>query len=181
MSTHVTAWFHTRRSDNYAPIDSVNDLFDAFVRFTEFHGLTLAPSPFKVWKSFANATCALQLSAMTNNRPIKRTQNIFYRPPDWKDEYTFVWKQYLQYTFNTDAINKLFEHVPERMWELDVHRWRETLGAFLQDAIQPSTDVLEDFGFLVRYEDDLILYTSPLLYQDDLTKPVQAVVKEEDV
>jgi hypothetical protein len=80
------------------------------------------------------------------------------RPQDWKEEYEEYWKFILEDLFSTDAVNSLFDSIPIEAWEEEVRNWREVLGCFLPEYIQPSYEILERFGYITRENDEWISY-----------------------
>ena len=149
----ITEWFYESGA-----IDSVYHLYTRFLRYIKYQKLNLNVTEDRLWKSFCEATCTLRKAyIMGSTHGITRKYSSS-RPQDWKEEYEEYWKFILEDLFPTDTVNSLFDSIPIEAWEEEVRNWREVLGCFLPEYIQPSYEILEQFGYITRENDEWISY-----------------------
>jgi len=76
---------------------------------------------------------------------------------DWKEEYEEYWNLILEDLFSCDELDALF-NFPVESWEHDVRNWRDVIGSFLSEYIQPSCELLQRFGYITRENDTWVTY-----------------------
>jgi len=145
----ITRWFHESGA-----IDSVTHIFNRFIHYTSHQQLQLIMPKDRIWKFLCSATCALRKDYLLGRRRILLHNYSFYRPRDWKEEYEDYWNLILEDLFSNDITDSLFSPIPVDAWEHDVRNWREVIGCFLPDVIHPTFELLEQFGYVVRDNND---------------------------
>lgn len=149
----ITKWFHTSEYGDLAPIDSVEILCTNFFHYIRCNKLTLVTSEKQILKSLCEATCTLRDATLLGSTRTLIRKALVTRPKEWTDELEEDWILLMESLCSTDVIDSLFESIPRAAWEHDVHHWREVIGTFLVEYIQPTWDVLERHGYITKVND----------------------------
>jgi hypothetical protein len=149
----ITNWFHESGA-----IDSVHKLYGRFLHYVNRKKLQLNLSEGQLWKSLCGATCSLRRSYLLESTGSLARKYSSSRPYGWKEEYEDYWKLILEDLFSEDVLTSFFDSIPEEEWERDVRNWREVIGCFLPDYIYPTFELLEQFGYIVKENDEWIPY-----------------------
>ena len=158
LSDQINNWFHTPYSDELAPIDSIDILCDSFFQYVRSKELKLIMSKERIWGSLCEATCTLRKAYLSSAPQHITRKHSYLRPPEWKEEYDVYWNAILEYLFTDEILRSIFRSVPDGIWEKDVRHWRETLSMFLSMYIQPTLEVLEEFGYITRENEQWVTY-----------------------
>ena len=157
-SDQINNWFHTPYSDELAPIDSIDILCYHFFQYVKSKELTLTVSKERIWTSLCEATCTLRKAQLSLTPQHIKRKHSSSRPAEWKEEYEIYWNAICEYLFSDETLRSIFRSVPVGIWEEDVRHWRETLSMFLSEYIQPTLEVLEEFGYITRENEQWVTY-----------------------
>jgi hypothetical protein len=153
LYNQITNWFHTSGA-----IDSVDILCSKFIDYVRSNNLSLTIPIKQVWKSLCTATCTLRKAYICNQVGSLRRNYSSSRPNEWKEEYEFYWESILETLFSSDAIDSIMDSIPKEAWENDVRNWREIIGLFLPEYIQPTMEVLQRYGYITRENNEWLSY-----------------------
>ena len=105
-------------------------------------------------RSLYNAMCTIRWAALSGTSHIYRQKPFTFRPDGWADEPEAMWELVLEDLFALDIVDSFFESIPEQSWEYDVPKWRLQLGLLLPDYIQPTFELLVEYGHLELNSED---------------------------
>jgi len=143
-----------------SPRDAIDSVCNQFLRFLRMYQLPLCMSEEKLRQSLYNAMCTLRSAALSNKSRIYRRKPLAIRPDGWAEELEPMWESVLEDLFAMDTTNSFFNSIPVESWEQDVPRWRLQLGLFLPDYVQPSFELLVEYGYLEKVNPEDSTYDS---------------------
>jgi hypothetical protein len=150
----INNWFHFSEDDVWTPRDAIDSICNEFLKFIQIHKLTLCMSVERLRRSLYNAMCTIRWAAVSGTSRIYRQKPLAIRPDGWAEEPEAMWELVLEDLFALDTIDSFFDSIPVQSWEYDVPKWRLQLGLMLPDYIQPTFELLVEYGHLELNSED---------------------------